>query len=225
MQLTKMEELFSLQNSSLTLVTQNHLMCAAFPGAIVFGKMKNKYFSPHESFIFRRSEYHLIFLTFVQIAKVFSASKSSTKSKMIQDEAKSYNWEVIKNNETPIVVFTIEKQSQEIFQVRFNPNELNHFCLTIKELILPSLCLKFSESELLRNASLSSVTQIKRFKTKEECHQYVKNYFKKDEHLYEAGAILLYYYRDILMVLHKLEQFYSEKDDEDVLKLICRDIN
>ena len=62
-------------------------------------------------------------------------------------------------------------------------------------------------------------------KIKEECYNYVKNYFKKNEYLYEAGAILLHYYRDIIMLLHKLDQFYSDKDEDDIVKLICGDIS
>ena len=220
-----MEELFLIQNATVTLVTRNNLICAAFPGAIVCGKVKNKCFFSEEAFIFRRSQYHLIFLTFVQIAKMFSGVNALAKNKLIQDDTKCYYWEVTKESDSHFVIFSIEKQSKQVFQSRFNPNELNHLCMTIKELILPSLCLRYRESELLRTVSLSGLTQIKRFKIKEECYQYVKNYFKTDEHLYEAGAILLYYYRDILMVLHKLDQFYSDKDEDDVLKLICHDIN
>ena len=68
------------------------------------------------------------------------------------------------------------------------------------------------------------MTQIKRFKIKEECYKYVKGFYKTNEHLYEAGSILLYYYRDIIMLLHKLEQFYSDKDEDDAVKIICSDV-
>ena len=36
--------------------------------------------------------------------------------------------------------------------------------------------------------------------------------------------VLLYYYRDIIMLLHKLDQFYSDKEEDDTIKLICGDI-
>ena len=220
----KMEEPFLLQDSCVTLVTQNNLICAAFPGAIVFGKLKNKSFLTGQSFRFLRNNYHIIFLTFVKIAKVFSGANAVAKSKMVNDETKTYYWEVTEESETYVVTFSIEKEDKQVFKVCFTPSELNNFCMTIKELILPSLCLKYGESELLRTVALTSVTQIKRLKIKEECYKVVQGFYKTDIHLYEAGSILLYYYRDIIMLLHKLDQFYSDKDEDDIVKLICGDI-
>ena len=220
-----MEELFLLEDSLVTLVAQTNLICASFPGVIVFGKMKNKRFVLQESFRFFRSHYHVIFLTFVQIAKVFSGLNPLTKKKMMEAGTHIYNWEVTQQDEVFLVTLSIEHEGKDIFKVCFNPSQLNNFCMTIKELILPSLCLKYTESELLRTVSLSNITQIKRLKIKEECYNYVKSYFKKNEHLYEAGAILLHYYRDIIMLLHKLDQFYSDKDEDDIVKLICSDIS
>ena len=218
-----MAELFSIEDSCVTLVSQNNLICAAYLGAIVFGKMKNKCFLNDKSFRFLRNNYHIIFLTFVQIAKVLTGVNALTKKKMLIDENKTYYWEVTQENETYKVIFSIEKEAKEVFKVYFSPSDLNNFCMTIKELLLPSLGLKHRESELLRTISLTNVIQIKRLKIKEECYKYVKSFFKTDEHLYEAGSTLLYYYRDIIMLLHKLDQFYSDKDEDDVLKMICSD--
>ena len=142
---------------------------------------------------------------------------------MLIDENKTYYWEVTQENETYKVIFSIEKEAKEVFKVYFSPSDLNNFCMTIKELLLPSLGLKHRESELLRTIPLTNVIQIKRLKIKEECYKYVKSFFKTDEHLYESGSTLLYYYRDIIMLLHKLDQFYSDKDEDDVLKMICSD--
>ena len=220
-----MAEPFLLEDSLVTFITQTNLICASYAGVIVFGKVKNKHFVSQESFRFFRSQYHLIFLTFVQIAKVFSGLTPLTKKKIMDAGIHTYNWEVTQQGELFRVTFTIEQEVNQLYKVCFNPNQLNNFCMTIKELILPSLCLKYTESELLRTVSLSNVIQIKRFKIKEECYNYVKNYFKKNEYLYEAGAILLHYYRDIIMLLHKLDQFYSDKDEDDIVKLICGDIS
>ena len=219
-----MEELL-LQETCLTLVTQNNLICASYPGAIVFGKMKNKSFLIDKCFRFMRNSYHLIFLTFVQIAKVLSGANPLAKKKILTDEAKTYYWEVTKENEVYVINFSITKETNENFSVSFSPSDLNNFCMTIRELILPSLCLKYSESELLRTVSLTNVTQIKRFKIKEECYKYAKQFYKNNEYFYEAGSILLYYYRDIIMLLHKLDQFYSDGDEDNTVKLICGDIN
>ena len=219
-----MADLFSIEDACVTLVSQNNLICAAYLGAIVFGKMKNKCFLTDKCFRFLRNNYHMIFLTFLQIAKVLSGVNPLGKKKILNDENKSYHWEVTKESETYKIVFTIEKQSNEVFKVCFSPSDLNNFCMTIKELILPTLGLKYLESELLRTVSLTNVTQIKRLKIKEECYKYVKSYYKTNEHLYEAGSILLYYYRDIIMLLHKLEQFYSDKEEDDAVKIICSDI-
>ena len=218
-----MSEQFSTDNACVTLVSQNNLICAAYLGAIVFGKMKNKSFLTDKSFRFLRKHYHIIFLTFVQIAKVISGINPLTKKKMLNDEKNSYHWQVTQENETYTVIFSIEQQSNELFKVSFSPSDLNNFCMTIKELILPSLGLKYRESELLRTVSLTSVTQIKRLKIKEECYKFVKTFYKTDEHLYEAGSILLHYYRDIIMLLHKLDQFYSDKEEDDAVNIICSD--
>ena len=219
-----MSEIFSIEDTCVTLVSQNNLICAAYLGSIVFGKVKNKLFLTDKCFRFLRNNYHLIFLTFVQIAKVLSGVNPLAKKKMLNDETKTYYWQVTKESDTYMIAFLIEQQSNEVFKVCFSPSELNNFCMTIKELILPSLGLKYSESELLRTVSLTNVTQIKRFKIKEECYKYVKGFYKTNEHLYEAGSILLYYYRDIIMLLHKLEQFYSDKDEDDAVKIICSDV-
>ena len=219
-----MSEIFSIEDTCVTLVSQNNLICAAYLGSIVFGKVKNKLFLTDKCFRFLRNNYHLIFLTFVQIAKVLGGGNPLPKKKMFNDVTKTYFWQVTKESDTYKIVFSIEKQSKEVFKVSFSPSDLNNFCMTIKELILPSLGLRYSESELLRTASLTNVTQIKRFKIKEECYKYVKAFYKTDQHLYEAGSVLLYYYRDITMLLHKLDQFYSDKDEDDAVKIICSDI-
>ena len=219
-----MADPFSIDDASVTLVSQNNLICSAYLGVIVFGKVKNKCFLTDNCFQFLRNNYHIIFLTFVQIAKVLGGGNPLPKKKMFNDETKTYFWQVTKESDTYKIVFSIEKQSKEVFKVSFSPSDLNNFCMTIKELILPSLGLRYSESELLRTASLTNVTQIKRFKIKEECYKYVKAFYKTDQHLYEAGSVLLYYYRDITMLLHKLDQFYSDKDEDDAVKIICSDI-
>ena len=85
-----MAELFSIEDSCVTLVSQNNLICAAYLGAIVFGKMKNKCFLNDKSFRFHRNNYHIIFLTFVQIAKVLTGVNALTKKKMLIDENKTY---------------------------------------------------------------------------------------------------------------------------------------
>ena len=218
-----MAELFSIDDSCVTLVSQNNLICSSYLGSIVFGKMKNKCFVTDKCFRFLRNNYHIIFLTFVQIAKVLAGANALTKKKMLLDETKTYYWEVTQENDTYKVTFSIEKQTNEVFKVDFSPSDLNNFCMTIKELILPSLGLKYRESELLRSVSLTNVIQIKLLKIKEECYKYVKSFYKTDEHLYEAGSILLYYYRDIIMLLHKLDQFYSDKDEDNAVKIICSD--
>ena len=220
-----MEELFFLGNASVTLITKNNLVCAAFPGAIVFGQIKDRSFISNKSFVFCRGSYHVIFLAFVEFAKVFSGKNAMTKKCFLRQDTISYHWEVTKLNEAFLVTLTIEKNSSEDFRVSFTQDELNSLCFAIKELVLPSLCLKFVESELLSNVALkTSVTQIRKFKFKDECIEFSKKYFKEETQHYEVGAIILHFYRDIIMFLHKLDQFYSEKPEDDIMKIMCTDV-
>ena len=220
-----MEEPFSLSTASVTLITKNHLVCAAFPGTIVFGQIKDRSFVSNKSFVFFRGNYHLIFVIFVEIAKVFSGKNAMTKKCFVSKNAISYYVEVTKPNEAFLVTLSIEINSSETFNVSFNQDELNSLCFAVKELVLPSLCLKFIESELLSSVALTtSVTQIRKFKFKDECIQFSKQYFKEETQFYEVGAIILHFYRDIIMFLHKLDQFYSEKPEDDIMKIMCTDV-
>lgn len=214
----------TLKTAILTLLLRNGSFCAAFNGFIGFGQVINKQFMPSKCFVIERKEYYLFFITFLQIAKAINGQSDVKKNAFLKKKNLTYFWEVRDNEvseEELVIVLSIVVQEEVIFSIEFNLSEVNEFTLTIRRLIIPSLNVKPDESIILEMALQESIEQIESFKNETNCKEFLQKKLTEDKNdSFNALCILIMHYRDIIMLLHKLNSLICFEEEEEVFQLI-----
>ena len=211
--------------SCKTLALKQELMfISAFPGFLVFGEVDQIGYKDKKFFKFAFYQIFELYLALINVIKYFVLSNEvehHQQGRIIKiNEKLSYYWLgkllKINNEDEKTVIFVIELNNEKSFQLLFTSEELNDFVKTLSEMILPCLCLKNLERELLENASKLMTSDIVSLNNRQNSKKFVQKFLQ--EQIEDHDLILepnltdtLLYYNEITLLLQKINTLINSE--------------
>lgn len=211
---------------TLSLKTSD-IFISSFPGKIVFGEPNCKGYKTGKTFQYRHSEFFSLYTSIVKIVQYLAVtSNNQDKGVILTRNAKTvYFWigtciEEPESRETEKAVkLGIELNSNIIFEVILNSEQLNELIYAFSLLMFSCLCLKSNEREFLENVTNElSIVNIINIKKQRESRTYIKKVIKErqidsvtSENLYQ----LLIYYNEIIILYKKIKSLHNSEINED----------
>lgn len=206
-----MENTFSSLNDAIVTLSlkKEGMFISAFPGQIIFGKVKNQVYEAKERFVIRRSQFKEFYLSIVCILSSITSNNTS-KGQLFSDVQCYYFWEVLADKTIKIIN---EKNNVSFFSIGFNHEEFLNLLTYFHRLILVCLLLKNQEIDILEKLYCMNTNEI--ILVAQQKSQMVKFCKENDisDQFVKPFEILIKSYLDILLVLAKLNKLI-EKDCE-----------
>ena len=205
---------------------QENIFVSAFPGKIVFGTPNNEGFLNLKTFQFYFYQLLELYLALLSVIKFLVSSELNCQKGILLkvSEEQIYFWVCknvqINNRDSKIATFGIEFQSTCVFELVFDFDQLNNFISGISQCILPALCLKTLERQVLEEASEETLQYIIELNRRKNTQIFLrkiknKNKFKIDSVVQPNLSDLIIYYHETIIIVHKLKSLYNPSFDEE----------
>jgi len=211
----------SLEDSCLTLLCDNNLFCSAFPSCIIIGNIKNNKYIVNQFFMFYKSEFSVLYLAIVDIINAIS-EKSKKQKLILERDHLTYSFLVTLIDSKFQIALIVESNGNETFRAIFDLETWNDFINVLSELVPSTLCLDSKLSNVFEMATKSSLNDIIAFKDINNCANFLKDIKFDNFNSYETAKCLKYY-REIIIIVHKLKSLYNPALDETKIKKLFQD--
>lgn len=197
---------YNVNNANVVLLSDNNLWCSAYPSLIIVGNIQNFVYIEKQFFYFTKTDVFTFYQALLKIIKEIAARNYNHRDILIQRDCIIYFWNLICAENKPVVIFGIESNLEVIFKISFSLEEFNDFILVFGQLIIPSLCFQKSIISILDFAASSSYEDIIHFtSTNKLCTEFLRKH-----QLDESCTVYLMYYKEILIITHKIKTLYNK---------------
>jgi len=201
--------MYTTLTAILLFLTNNNLWCAAYPTVVVFGETDGTRFVTKKYFSFFKSDFVLLYKSLITICHTIAQNSvtnnlQDTKGIILSRYDAIYAWCACTVDSKLHVSFTIELSLETVYKVTFSLEDFNDLIFIFSKLLIPSLCLESNITNSLHRACTYSLNELKSLNTMEDCEAFVKKH-----NLDEKCNIYLMYYKEIIIIVHKLISLYN----------------
>lgn len=173
---------------------------ASFPGKVIFGEIENYNFFENKYFEIYRFSFCKFYETILAIIEHIVNPKASKGMPTIFVE-KKYIYEA----SADYVELRIEEKDGIVYKAQFNLSEINNLMDCFKELMLTSLLLNPSQSQIFRDLSLLEITKLRDFEDERALIKYLNRLYPNDFTCFALVSLNF----DLIILLHKLFKLVS----------------
>jgi len=203
-------------------LTNNNIWCAAFPSVVIFGEVESEssMFVKKKYFSFFKSDFVSLYKALISVCHTVaqnSATKNlqETKGIILERFETIYSWSVYYVNSNVRISFTIEISLETAYVITFSLDDFNDFIFVLSRSLIPSLCLQLNITNSLHKICTFSLNDLKCINTPEDCNAFVKK-----NNLDEKINIYLLYYKEIIIIVHKLMTLYNPQIKAKIIEEI-----
>ena len=197
----------------LTAIKNGTKFISAFAGQIVFGTCNAEGYKNYKYFEISVFELHSFYLAIAEIIKNLSTDSELNKTMLCKKKDLKYFYYILHSQDTSdlLVYFSIENNTDKIYELCFNETHLNTFLFALVKIIPSTVCFNSTEFLLFSNASKQNVKDIITFQEEQRCTEFVLKFLTttaaKKDNLFSTDnlSIFLNYYCKIILVQHNLK--------------------
>jgi hypothetical protein len=217
--------------ANLALEIPNTFM-SAYPGFIVFGKVKLNAFEQNRFFKFGVFEVYKLYLAIVNILNFMTGQNDDLNKDLIltNENGDNYYWigtNLMRNNKLcKIVKFGIEKQDTITYELHFTLNNFQNFFFCLKKLLITSLCLKQMHVDFIHFIIVLPIEKLAKIDDKKVAMECVDLFLKDSKNdgsellSNQTFFDLLNYYEEIIIILNKLVSIQVPNYRKNIIKRI-----